>query len=81
MVRFEKDKIVIEIESVLPADDWCMFVRDIISAVGAIDKDLVDNNNDCIYGLSKLLLEMMPEEIVLRKMISKDVTPDIIELL
>ncbi len=72
MVRLEKDKIVIEIESALPADDWCMFVRDIISAVGAIDKDIVDNNNDCIYGLSKLLLEMMPDEMVLRKMISKE---------
>lgn len=76
MVRFEKNKIVIEIECGFPADDWCMFVKDIISAVGAIDKDLVDNNNDCIYGLSKLLLEMMPDEMVLRKMISKEGIPD-----
>lgn len=71
MVRFEKNKIVVEIESITPADDWCMFVRDLISAVGAIDKDLLDNNNDCIYGISKLLFEMIPDELIIREMINK----------
>lgn len=52
MVRFEKEKIVIEIASSFPANDWLERVRDIVYAIGAIDKDRVDNDHDCIYGLA-----------------------------
>lgn len=62
MVRFEKDKIVIEIESSFPAYEWQERVRDIVYAISAIDKDRVDNDHDCIYGLCELLLEMLPDE-------------------
>lgn len=69
MVRFEKDKIVIEIESSFPAYDWQVRVRDIVYAIGAIDKDRVDNDHDCIYGLCSLLMEMLPEEDDVREML------------
>ncbi|WP_283389114.1 hypothetical protein [Barnesiella viscericola] len=62
MVRFEKDKIVVEIPSMFPVADWLERVSDLVYAIGAIDKDRVDNDNDCIYTLCSLILEMMPEE-------------------
>ena len=62
MVRFEKDKIVVEIPSMFPVADWLERVCDLVYAIGAIDKDRVDNDNDCIYTLCSLILEMMPEE-------------------
>lgn len=62
MVRFEKDKIVVEIPSMFPVADWLERVSGLVYAIGAIDKDRVDNDNDCIYTLCSLILEMMPEE-------------------
>lgn len=62
MVRFEKDKIVVEMSSRFPASDWAVRVRDLVYAISAIDKDRVDNDHDCIYGLCVLLLEMLPDE-------------------
>ena len=61
MVRFEKDKIVIEIEAQFPKSEWLEHVRDLVWADGAIDKDMVDSKNDGIYGLCQLVLEMLPE--------------------
>lgn len=49
MVRFEKDKIVVEIPTMFPAADWLEHVRNLTYAVGAIDKDRVDNDHDCTY--------------------------------
>lgn len=62
MVRFEKDKIVVEMSSRFPASDWAVRVRNLVYAISAIDKDRVDNDHDCIYGLCELLLEMLPDE-------------------
>lgn len=69
MVRFEKDKIVVEVVSRFPENDWLERVRDIVTAIGAIDKDRVDNNTDCINGLCALLLEMLPDEGSLRDLL------------
>lgn len=69
MVRFEKDKIVVEIPSMFPAADWLEHVRNLTYAVGALDKDRVDNDHDCIWGLSNLILQMMPEEEDLLEML------------
>ena len=69
MVRFEKDKIVVEIESQFPADEWIEHVRDLVWAIGAIDKDMVDSKNDGIYGLCQLVLELLPDEAAAREMI------------
>lgn len=69
MVRFEKDKIVVEVPSPFPADEWLRYVQDLVYAIGAIDKDRVDNDHDCISGLCDLLMEMLPEETDMRELL------------
>ena len=71
MVRFEKEKIVIEIATKWPSDKWKEIMNDLIFAIGALDKERIDNNNDCTYGMCDLLLELMPEEKDLRKMLGE----------
>ena len=67
MVRFEKDKIVVEIESQFPADEWIEHVRDLVWAIGAINGELADQER--IYGLGQLVLELLPDEAAAREMI------------
>ena len=67
MVRFEKDKLVIEIVTAFPAEDWLERVRDLVWAIGAIDGELADQER--IYGLCQLVLEMLPDEKDAREMI------------
>ena len=69
MVRIEKDKFVIEMESRFPADRWVDVMRDLIRLVSIADKERVDNNLDCIYGVCDLLEAMLPDEMDARKMI------------
>lgn len=71
MVRFEEKKLVIEIEDSWPVDRWRRMVRDLLYAIGAFNKELADNNDDCIYTMSDLLIEMLPDELVLRKMLEE----------
>lgn len=71
MVRFEKDKLIIEIQTRWPADKWKDIVRDLVYAIGALDKERVDNDNDCTYGMCDLLVEMLPDEFDLRKMLNE----------
>lgn len=68
MVRFEKDKLVIEIETHYPASHWLDLTRDLVRAIGAIDKDLVGSANDYIYSLCDFLEDLMPEESDLREL-------------
>lgn len=67
MVRFEKDKLVIEIVTKYPEDDWLEHVRDLVWAIGAIDGELADQER--IYGLCQLVLDMLPNEAEAREMI------------
>lgn len=69
MVRFEKDKLVIEMEGTWPADRWVDVMRDLIRCISITDKERVDNNLDCIYGVCDLLEAMLPDEQDARKMI------------
>lgn len=71
MVRFEEKKLVIEITTKWPADKWKEIMSDLIYAIGALDKERVDNNNDCTYGMCELLTELLPDELVLRKMLEE----------
>lgn len=71
MVRFEKDKVIIEIQTKWPTDKWKDIVRDLVYAIGALDKERVDNDNDCTYGMCDLLVEMLPDEFDLRKMLNE----------
>ena len=72
MVRFEKDKIVVEIPTTYPTTDWLDHVRDVVQAIGVIDKELMDNKRDCIYGLCNLLDSMLPDERQAKKMLEDD---------
>lgn len=67
MVRFEKDKLVIEIETKFPENDWLEHVRDLVWAIGAIDGELVDQKR--MYGLCQLVLDMLPNEAEARERI------------
>lgn len=67
MVRFEKDKLVIEIETAFPEEYVVEHVRDPVWAIGAIDGELADQER--IYGLCQLVLDMLPNEAEAREMI------------
>lgn len=70
MVRIEKDKLVVEIGTgAFPASRWLDVMRDLIRCISIADKDRVDNNTDCIYGVCDLLEAMLPDEEDARKMI------------
>lgn len=68
MLRIEERKVVIEIETAAPALTAHRIMHDLVYAMGAINKDLVDNETDCIYWLCELLKEMIPGEDDLEKM-------------
>lgn len=59
MVRFEKDKLVIEIETKYPEDDLRELQRDLLRLMRAADKDMIDNDNDSVAGVCSLLEEML----------------------
>lgn len=67
MVRFEKDKLVIEIVTAFPEEYVVERVRDLVWAIGAIDGELADQER--IYGLCQLVLDMLPNEAEAREMI------------
>lgn len=69
MVRIEKNKLVIEMEGTFPADRWVDVMRDLIRCISITDKERVDNNLDCIYGVCDLLEAMLPAEEDARKLI------------
>ena len=62
MVRFEKDRFVVEVENHFPASAWLSTVTDIVHAISAVDKERVSNEYDFIYGLCDLLEAMLPDE-------------------
>ncbi len=71
MVRFEKDKIVIEIETDYPESDWLNLYEDLLRAIGAANKDLVDSKDDYIYSLCDFLTHLLPDELWLRDKLKK----------
>lgn len=69
MVRFEEDKYVIEVLSSFPAEDWKQLMTDILSVIGSIDQQLFEGEHDSVFGLTRFLLQMLPEEEVVKKMV------------
>lgn len=69
MVRFEEDKYVIEVPSSFPAEDWKQLMIDILSVIGSIDQQLFEGEHDSVFGLTRFLLQMLPEEEVVKKMV------------
>lgn len=68
MVRFEKDKLVIEMGTPFPADRWVELMRDLIRCIAAADKELLDNDPDFVNGVCVLLEAMLPDEANARKL-------------
>ncbi len=65
MVRFEKDKIVIEIESKFPEYEWEYIVKSLVRCIGAMDPEL--NHGDILGGVCSLIEGMIPDEMWLKK--------------
>ena len=59
MVRFEKDKLVIEIVTAFPEEYVVELQRDLLRLMRAADKDMIDNDNDSVAGVCSLLEEML----------------------
>lgn len=68
MVRFEKDRFIIEIDSQFPFSDWLSMMNDLITGIGILNKEMLDPQNDCTYGMTNLLQQMLPDENTARKM-------------
>lgn len=68
MVRFEKGKIVIEVESVSPAEDWAGLMRSLLHIVSITDKELLNCKDDPLYDVCWLLGSMVPDCNVAEKM-------------
>ena len=67
MVRFEGDKIIIEIAgNGDPVGVWSDIVVELIDVLGALDKDLI--NMEQIRSVTRLLGDMMPYEKLLKRM-------------
>ena len=71
MVRFEKDKYVIEVPSCFPAKEWKQLMTDILSVMGSIDQQLFEGEHDSVFGLTRFLLQMLHEEEVVKKMVEE----------
>ena len=59
MVRFEKDKLVIEIVTKFPEDDLRELQRDLLRLMSAADKDMIDNDNDSVAGVCSFLENLL----------------------
>ena len=59
MVRFEKDKLVIEIETAFPEEYVVELQRDLLRLMGAADKDMIDNDNDSVAGVCSFLEDLL----------------------
>lgn len=69
MVRFEKDKMVIEIASNFPADSWADTMRSLLRMVAIADKELLSGERDVLYDVCTLLEEMLPDEDTCRRLV------------
>lgn len=69
MVRFEKDKLVIEIVTAFPEEYVVELQRDLLRLMCAADKDMIDNDNDCVAGVCSLLAYLLPDEKQVRRLL------------
>ena len=59
MVRFEKDKLVIEIVTAFPEEYVVELQRDLLRLMCAADKDMIDNDNDSVAGVCGFLEDLL----------------------
>lgn len=70
MVRFDKDRVVIVMQDLYPSERWLSTVRDLLRLMQIADKENIDQQNDCIFGICELISEMLPEEEELRRLVT-----------
>lgn len=68
MVRFEKEKIVIEVKSVSPVEDWINLMQGMLHIVSITEKELLHSEGDPLYDVCWLLESMVPDWDVAKKM-------------
>lgn len=66
MIRFEKDKLVIEIESGFPSDTWLELYGALIDLVRSLDADYP--LGDRFYNIPILLDAMLPDSDQAKKL-------------
>lgn len=69
MVKFEKDRFIVEVENHFPVSIWLSTVTDIVRAISSVDKERVSNEYNFIYGLCDLLEAMLPDERQAKRML------------
>jgi hypothetical protein len=66
MVRFEEDKMVIEIKTCpYDAEEWSTLVKALLDLMRNVDRDNIGNN---FYAVCDLLIDMMPDYDTVIKM-------------
>jgi len=70
MVRFEKDRFIIEVKTgINPIENWLDTIQDLLSVLRSQDPDLA--NGETHYFTLALLEEMLPEWEDAKKMAEK----------
>lgn len=70
MVRFEKDRFIIEVKTgINPIENWLGTIQDLLSVLQSQDPDLA--NGETHYFTFALLEEMLPEWEDAKKMAEK----------
>lgn len=71
MIHVEPDKLVISIKTPFPCTAWTEIMFALVRAISIMDKDRIDNDSDCTFGLCQLLEEMLPGEADMEKILQK----------
>jgi len=66
MVRFEDEKLVIEIHTHTPAEDWLNLFEGICDVVRSVDSDTICN--DSFHSVIDLMGSLVPDWEIAKKM-------------
>lgn len=61
MVKFEKKRLLVEIECHDSAEMWVDTMRALLDLISIADKSMLDNKEDSLYGLCFLMRELLPD--------------------
>lgn len=69
MVKFEKKRLVLEMECHDSAEMWVDTMRALLDLISIADKSMLDNKEDSLYNLCWLMRELLPDVQTVQKMI------------
>lgn len=70
MVKFEKKRLVIEMECYDSAEVWLDTMRALLDMVSIADKSMLDNKEDSLHSICFLMREMFPDVKTAQRMCS-----------